>query len=60
MSSPPVVTLPLGTVEGYIGKTEQGKDIYVFEGIPYAKPPVGDSRFEARKTWLTFIRLNKV
>lgn len=50
MSSPPVVTLPLGTVEGYIGKTEQGKDIYVFEGIPYAKPPVGDSRFEARKT----------
>lgn len=46
VSSPPVVTLPLGTVEGYIGKTEQGKDIYVFEGIPYAKPPVGDSRFE--------------
>ncbi|CAG9865174.1 unnamed protein product [Phyllotreta striolata] len=45
-NAPPTVTLPSGTVEGFIGKTENGQEIFKFEGIPYARPPVGDLRFE--------------
>nr|XP_022918844.1 venom carboxylesterase-6-like [Onthophagus taurus] len=35
-------------IEGVINKTNTGKDTryFGFQGIPYAKPPVGDLRFE--------------
>lgn len=45
-STPPIVKLPLGTVEGYIGKTIKGREYSAFEGVPYAAPPVGDLRFQ--------------
>ncbi|KAF7281688.1 hypothetical protein GWI33_004409 [Rhynchophorus ferrugineus] len=42
----PSVTLPHGVVEGGIGTTVNSNSFYKFEGIPYAKPPVNNLRFE--------------
>jgi len=37
-----------GQVRGLLRKTVYDKELYfAFEGIPYAKPPVGDLRFKA-------------
>ncbi|XP_018562232.1 venom carboxylesterase-6-like [Anoplophora glabripennis] len=41
----PEIDTPLGRVRGY-WKTLEGITYAAFEGIPYAKPPVGDLRFE--------------
>ncbi|XP_023311618.1 venom carboxylesterase-6-like [Anoplophora glabripennis] len=41
----PEIDTPLGRVRGY-WKTLDGITYAAFEGIPYAKPPVGDLRFE--------------
>ncbi|XP_023312778.1 venom carboxylesterase-6-like, partial [Anoplophora glabripennis] len=41
----PEIDTPLGRVRGY-WKTIEGITYAAFEGIPYAKPPVGDLRFE--------------
>jgi bile salt-stimulated lipase len=42
----PVVKTPLGRVRGYVKMSTSGKTFSAFEGIPYAKPPVGDRRFQ--------------
>ncbi|XP_023311620.1 venom carboxylesterase-6-like [Anoplophora glabripennis] len=42
----PEIDTPLGRVQGY-WKTLDGITYAAFEGIPYAKPPVGDLKFEA-------------
>lgn len=42
----PTVNTPLGLIEGYVGLTVNSKPFLKFEGIPYAKPPIGDLRFE--------------
>ena len=34
-----------GLIRGSEMKSKQGKKIFAFRGIPYAKPPVGDRRF---------------
>ncbi|CAH2056120.1 unnamed protein product, partial [Iphiclides podalirius] len=39
------VTIAQGTLEGKACTTHSGKKYYSFEGIPYAKPPVGSLRF---------------
>ncbi|XP_013146624.1 PREDICTED: esterase FE4-like [Papilio polytes] len=39
------VTVEQGTLEGKVCTTYYGKRYYSFEGIPYAKPPVGKLRF---------------
>ncbi|CAH2101651.1 unnamed protein product [Euphydryas editha] len=36
-----------GTLKGKLSSTYNGRKYYSFEGIPYAKPPVGDLRFKA-------------
>ncbi|XP_063991353.1 uncharacterized protein LOC135169897 [Diachasmimorpha longicaudata] len=36
-----------GILEGSILKSRNGKDIFAFQGIPYARPPVGSLRFTA-------------
>ncbi|RZC33704.1 venom carboxylesterase-6-like [Asbolus verrucosus] len=44
--SPPLVNIPtLGTVEGGYGESLEGRSFYAFEGVPYARPPVGKYRF---------------
>jgi len=41
----PVVTTKIGNVHGYTMKTIGGREIYAFEGIPFAEPPIGNLRF---------------
>ncbi|CAG9837941.1 unnamed protein product [Diabrotica balteata] len=41
----PLVKTPQGTVRGYHKKSFGGRQFLAFEGIPYAKPPVGNLRF---------------
>uniref|UniRef100_A0A1B6J7A4 Carboxylic ester hydrolase n=1 Tax=Homalodisca liturata TaxID=320908 RepID=A0A1B6J7A4_9HEMI len=52
----PTVTVEHGMVRGRTLQTAGGRTIYAFEGIPYAKPPVGDRRFKEpqfrTKPWL--------
>lgn len=45
-NTPPTVTTNYGKVEGLWKLSYEGRQYAVFEGIPYAKPPVGDLRFE--------------
>ncbi|XP_044262620.1 venom carboxylesterase-6-like isoform X2 [Tribolium madens] len=44
--NPPLVTTPLGKIQGYISTSHDGRKFSAFEGIPFAKPPVGTRRFE--------------
>lgn len=46
---PPIVEIPgLGRVEGYHMRVVSGRQIYAFEGIPYAQAPVTKFRFQVR------------
>ncbi|KAK5648891.1 hypothetical protein RI129_003783 [Pyrocoelia pectoralis] len=42
----PIVKTPLGEIKGHFTKTYMGRVLASFEGIPYAKPPVGKLRFK--------------
>ncbi|KAF5277168.1 hypothetical protein FQR65_LT03874 [Abscondita terminalis] len=42
----PLLTTPLGTIQGSIILSRQGKQIFAFRGIRYAKAPVGELRFQ--------------
>lgn len=44
----PTVTTPLGKMKGATIETVLGKSIYAFRGIRYAKPPVGELRFQVQ------------
>lgn len=44
--SAPRVETPLGTIEGVIDKSINGRRFFSFEGVPYARPPVGKYRFK--------------
>lgn len=45
-SDNPIVHTIYGPVRGYTESGIKGRQYYAFKGIPYAKPPVGDLRFE--------------
>ncbi|XP_044745323.1 uncharacterized protein LOC123307171 [Coccinella septempunctata] len=49
MSSDPRVNVECGILEGYVceNETDPGKSYFSFQGIPYAKPPLGELRFKA-------------
>lgn len=42
----PIVTTIYGKLQGSVMKSDNGRDIFAFRGIPYAKPPVGRMRFK--------------
>jgi len=44
----PSVKIDTGKIEGYIGKTMGGRNIFSFEGIPYAEPPTGKLRWQVQ------------
>ncbi|RVE46265.1 hypothetical protein evm_009089 [Chilo suppressalis] len=43
-------TVEQGALQGKILEAYDGRKYYSFEGIPYAKPPVGDLRFKIKNT----------
>ena len=42
----PVVETTCGKLQGCRSRDIESNEFYAFKGIPYAKPPVGDLRFE--------------
>lgn len=44
--SSPVIDTKSGKVQGAISVSRGGRRFFEYLGIPYAKPPVGDLRFE--------------
>ncbi|KAF4526357.1 hypothetical protein B566_EDAN014095 [Ephemera danica] len=46
MSSDPEVTLRQGALSGTFRRSRNGRTFCAFQGIPYAKPPVGNLRFK--------------
>lgn len=55
----PVVQIKNGTLEGTVMKSRNGREFWAFRGIPYAKPPVGELRFEVRTGSLNIIKVRK-
>uniref|UniRef100_A0AC34GG74 Carboxylesterase type B domain-containing protein n=1 Tax=Panagrolaimus sp. ES5 TaxID=591445 RepID=A0AC34GG74_9BILA len=45
----PIVTTEYGTIEGINYETLTGFQTEMFLGIPYAKPPINELRFEVRQ-----------
>lgn len=43
-----IVDVKQGTLKGRTGIDYAGKTYYSFQGIPYAKPPVGKLRFKVK------------
>ncbi|KAJ3652657.1 hypothetical protein Zmor_018604 [Zophobas morio] len=43
----PMVELPNGQISGREAATAENISYYIFEGVPYAAPPVGELRFKA-------------
>lgn len=41
-----VVETSCGRLCGTVQKSIEGYDYYAFKGVPYAKPPVGELRFQ--------------
>ncbi|CAB3233604.1 unnamed protein product [Arctia plantaginis] len=47
MTEAPIVSVEQGQLQGRIVSGAVGKSFYSFQGIPYAKPPLGSLRFQA-------------
>ncbi|XP_026734229.1 juvenile hormone esterase-like isoform X2 [Trichoplusia ni] len=47
MAETPIVRVEQGQVQGRVVNGPSGKAFYNFQGIPYAKPPLGSLRFKA-------------
>uniref|UniRef100_A0A0C9QW23 ESTF_1 protein n=2 Tax=Fopius arisanus TaxID=64838 RepID=A0A0C9QW23_9HYME len=47
VSATPRVTIKNGTLEGSVLQSRKGRDFLAFRGIPYARPPIGELRFQA-------------
>lgn len=41
----PVVTTPLGKIQGADGQNWSSQAVYAFKGVPYAQQPIGKLRF---------------
>ncbi|XP_026483489.2 juvenile hormone esterase-like isoform X1 [Vanessa tameamea] len=47
MTESPIVRVEEGELQGKLVNSPSGKAFYSFQGIPYAKPPIGSLRFKA-------------
>jgi len=47
MDECPVVEITLGKLQGRVlEKIDGGKNVFLYTSVPFAKPPIGDLRFE--------------
>lgn len=46
MTDAPIVRVAQGALQGRVANAPSGKAYYSFQGIPYAKPPLGSLRFK--------------
>lgn len=53
--SDPIVRVEEGELQGRLVKSPTGKVFYSFQGIPYAKPPIGSLRFRVSISYLYFL-----
>ena len=44
-----ILKLSQGKIKGSILKSRNGREFKAFQGIPYAKPPIGNLRFQVFK-----------
>ncbi|KAF4519262.1 hypothetical protein B566_EDAN002151 [Ephemera danica] len=61
-NSEPHVTVRQGTLCGKLMRSLKGRNFYAFQGIPYAKPPVGPLRFKPPQeveTWDGILQAKK-
>lgn len=56
----PSVETPLGIIEGRFSVSSGGKSFEVYQGIPYAKPPTGELRFEVRNSKLMAVPVSLI
>ncbi|VEN56372.1 unnamed protein product [Callosobruchus maculatus] len=60
MTEPPLVTVEQGVLRGCVKTSLNNEEFLSFQGIPYAKPPVGQLRFKMsnvlRNIFTTFER----
>lgn len=50
----PVIELQNGKVKGEEKESRDDREFFAYRGIPYAKPPVGELRFEVKDWSSTF------
>jgi hypothetical protein len=44
----PIVETSQGKIQGIVSYSRAGNEVYEYLGIPYAKKPIGDLRFEVQ------------
>lgn len=54
-----IVTVSEGKLCGKICKDYNGRRFYSFQGIPYAKPPLGKLRFKVRFHLICILYINQ-
>ena len=42
----PIIEISEGKIKGEEKESREGRDFFAYRGIPYARAPVGDLRFE--------------
>lgn len=50
----PIVETNYGSVRGIFMRSRQNRTFYAFLGLPYAMPPVNESRFQVKRDKIFF------
>lgn len=53
----PIVTTPLGSIQGIVQTSRKGIEFLSFRGIRYAEPPIGGNRFQVSRENFSMAKL---